>query len=174
EPEDEIAAEDEEEKDERRPRRGELVRSDVDDTAQQGGGRAPASRGIAHVFSLACQAARTSASRAAEIPETAPAANLSRSSWGRVLFQSSVSLMVTARGRKVSPLATARSMFRLLKPAVSPSGGTTIGMSRQARIFCSARNDHGTQVKRASEWVTCLQVFRNSPIGSGCRGPVAL
>src|SRR5205085_7438276 len=165
---------DEEEEHERRPHGPCLIRPDVDEASQRGRGPAPSSRRVDHVFSLVCQAASTSASRAAEIPPTLPESSAARSSGERELFHSNVARMVSSSGRKVRPLASARSMLRRLKPAVSPSGGTTIVMSRHGRIFCSWRNDHGTHVKRAFEPVTCLQWERNSPIGSGVRGPVAL
>ena len=39
------------------------------------------------------------------------------------MCQAIVSAAVTASGRKVSPLATARRLLRLMKPAVAPVGG---------------------------------------------------
>ena len=78
------------------------------------------------------QVASTSASRSG----VRPARNFDCRSCGRDLNHASVSCAVSASGRNVKPLASARWLLIWLPPASSPRGGIHTGMSDHGSTFC--------------------------------------
>src|SRR5256714_13074457 len=76
---------------------------------------------------FACQAARSWASRSAEIP----ARNLACLSAGCCLNHSRVAVAVSLTGRKVSPLLRAFLFPKLLNPVSGPCGATQTVMLYQ-------------------------------------------
>src|SRR5205823_11491986 len=90
------------------------------------------------------------------------------------LNQARVSRAVTASGRNVRPLPTARWTLIRPIPASSPRGGTHTGMSDQGATLWASRKSVLTQVKLALELFAFLIPSSIAPTPSFLSGPVAL
>src|SRR5436190_21930986 len=101
---------------------------------------------------FSCQAASTCVSRSGVSPDFIFAWR----SGDCLLNQSSVASVVSATGRKVSPLFQALLASTCEKPNEGPRGGTHTGMSPQGRTFCSLRKSASAQVNRAFDFVAAF------------------
>src|SRR5205814_7984974 len=137
------------------PERADLVRFYVNDLGEK------------FLHARFFQAASTSASRSGDMP----ARSFDCRSCGSDLNQASVSRAVSARDRKVKPLASALSIFVRAKP---PSLPVQTGMSDHAETFCSSRNFSSTHVNAALDFSAALIPSNISPMPRGFSGPVAL